>query len=141
MTKKTLFLLLFLFSLSAVEISSQAYVVPNFRSADRYTSDNDKYISVVSVSPISGDANGYTIEFRDAQNVDRAVEQYATSFKFYLSYQGKRVSDYQQANSNYKYTFTCKCYAWPGKVPSGHEKYVTVQIGEEKRKKDPRDDD
>ena len=110
---------------------SQAYVVPNIRSADRYTSDNDKYISVVSITPIAGDANGYSIEFRDAQNVDRAVEQYATSFKFYLSYQGKRVSDYQQANSNYKYTFTYKCYAWPGKVPSGHEKYVSVQIGEE----------
>ncbi len=131
MSKRSLLFLLFLFPLSVVEISAQTYVVPNFRSADRYTSENDKYISVVSISPITGDANGYSIEFRDAQNVDRAVEQYATSFKFYLSYQGKRVSDYQQANSNYKYNFTCKCYAWPGKVPSGHEKYVSVQIGEE----------
>ena len=131
MLKRNFFLIFFLLSFYMVKVVGQAYVVPNFRSADRYTSDNDKYISVISVAPISGDANGYSIEFRDAQNVDRAVEQYATSFKFYLSYQGKRVSDYQQANSNYKYNFTCKCYAWPGKVPSGHEKYVSVQIGEE----------
>jgi hypothetical protein len=130
MPKKLIYVLLLLMATIGVHAQS-AYVVPNFRSADRYTSSDDKYISVVSVIPISGDANGYTIEFRDSQNVDRAIEQYATSFKFYLSYQGKRVSDYQQANSNYKYTFTCKCYVWPGKIPNGHEKYVSVQIGEE----------
>lgn len=128
--------------MAAIGVHAQsAYSGLNVRSADRYTSNNDKYISVVSITPVEGDENGYSIEFRDSQNVNRAVEQYATSFKFYLSYQGKRVSDYQQANSNYKYTFTCKCYAWPGKIPNGHEKYVSVQIGNEPRKKDPRDDD
>ena len=139
MTKKSFNILLFL--MVAIGTSAQsAFWTPNFRSADRYTSDNDKYISVIRVTPISGDANGYSVEFQDSQNVDRAVEQYATSFKFYLSYQGKRVSDYQQANSNYKYKFTYNCYAWPGKVPNGHEKYVSVQIGGEPKKTDRRDD-
>lgn len=122
-------------------VAQSAYVVPNFRSADRYSSTNMSAISVEGIIPISGDENGYEIKFCDSQNVDRAVEQYATAFKFYLSYKGKRVSEYISANSNYEYRFTCTCYIWPNIVPKGHEKYVNVQIGLEPKKKDPRDDD
>lgn len=122
--------------------AQSAYSVPNFLPPDRYSSTNMQAILVESITPIASDANGYEIKFCDSQNVDRAVEQYATAFMFYLSYKGKRVSDYKTANSNYKYRFECTCYAWPGSVPSGYEKYVTVQIGEEPRniKKDRRDD-
>ena len=123
----------------AVGASAQ-YVVPNFRSADRYTSSNMSAISVEIITPISGDENCYEITFLDSQNVNRAVEQYATSFKFYLSYKGKRISDYKSANSNYQYKFTYKCYVWPDMVPKGYEKYVTVQIGDEPKKRDRRDD-
>ncbi len=123
----------------AVGASAQ-YVVPNFRSADRYTSSNMSAISVEMITPISGDENCYEITFLDSQNVNRAVEQYATSFKFYLSYKGKRISDYKSANSNYQYKFTYKCYVWPDMVPKGYEKYVTVQIGDEPKKRDRRDD-
>ena len=123
----------------AVGASAQ-YVVPNFRSADRYTSSNMSAISVEIITPISGDENCYEITFLDSQNVNRAVEQYATSFKFYLSYKGKRISDYKLANSNYQYKFTYKCYVWPDMVPKGYEKYVTVQIGDEPKKRDRRDD-
>ena len=139
MPKKLIYVLLLLMATIGVHAQS-AYVVPNFRSADRCTSSNMSAISVEMITPISGDENGYEISFRDSQNVDRAVEQYATSFKFYLSYKGKRISEYQSANSNYKYTFTYKCYAWPGMVPKGNEKYVTVQIGTEPKKRDRRDD-
>lgn len=134
------FLSIFLLLAIAIGANAQAYVVPDFRSADRYSSTNMNAISVESIIPVSGDANGYQIKFCDSQNIDRAVEQYATSFKFYLSYKGKRVSDYKMANSNYQYRFTCMCYTWPNSVPQGHEKYVSVQIGEEPRKKDRRDD-
>lgn len=120
--------------------AQSAYSVPNFRSADRYSSSNMYAISVESITSISGDANGYEIKFCDSQNVNRAVEQYATAFKYYLSYKGKRVSDYKSANSNYQYRFTCTCYAWPGSVPAGYEKYVSVQIGGEPKKTDRRDD-
>lgn len=123
----------------AVGASAQ-YVVPNFRSADRYTSSNMSAISVEIITPISGDENCYEITFLDSQNVNRAVEQYATSFKFYLSYKGRRISDYKLANSNYQYKFTYKCYVWPDMVPKGYEKYVTVQIGDEPKKRDRRDD-
>ena len=140
MHQKLIYILLLLMATMGV-CAQSAYVVPNFRSAERYTSSNMSAISVEMISPISGDENCYEITFLDSQNVNRAVEQYATSFKFYLSYKGKRISEYQSANSNYKYTFTYKCYAWPVMVPKGNEKYVTVQIGNEPRKKDPRDDD
>ena len=132
---------LFMLLVIAIGASAQAYRVPTFRSAERSTSTDMSAISVESVYPISEDENGYSISFIDTQNVNRAVEQYATSFKFYLSYKGKRVSDYKSANSNYQYKFTEKCYTWPGTVPKGHEKYVSVQIGTEPKKKDPRDDD
>ena len=127
--KLTCFLLLLM---GIIEVSAQsAYSVPNFRSADKETSTDESAISVDYITPIAGDENGYEISFRDAQNVNRAVEQYATSFKFYLSYKGKRVSDYKSANSNYKYKFTYKWYVWPNIVPKGDEKYVTAQIGME----------
>lgn len=131
---------IFLLGAIIITSSAQAYVVPNFRSADRYSSTNMSAISVESIIPISGDENAYEIKFCDSQNVDRAVEQYATAFKFYLSYKGKRVSDYKTANSNYQFRFSCKCYIWPDMVPRGYEKYVTVQIGEEPKKTDRRDD-
>ena len=100
--------------------AQSAYVVPNFRSADRYSSTNMSAISVEGITPISGDENGYEIKFCDSQNVDRAIEQYATAFKFYLSYKGKRVSEYISANSNYKYRFTCTCYICPFGTAFGH---------------------
>lgn len=139
MPKKLIYVLLLLMATAGVHAQS-AYVVPNFRSADRYTSSNMSAISVEIITPISGDENCYEITFLDSQNVNRAVEQYATSFKFYLSYKGKRISDYKLANSNYQYKFTYKCYVWPDMVPKGYEKYVTVQIGDEPKKRDRRDD-
>jgi hypothetical protein len=139
MEKRLIYVLTFIMVAIGVYAQS-AYKVPNFRSADRYTSSKMSAISVEMITPISGDENGYEITFLDSQNVNRAVEQYATSFKFYLSYKGKRISEYQSANSNYKYTFTYKCYVWPGMVPKGNEKYVTAQIGEEPQKRDRRDD-
>ncbi len=140
--QKNLFNILLFLMVSIGAGAQSAYVIPNFRSADRYSSSDMSAISVESITPIAGDENGYVIKFRDSQNVNRAVEQYATAFKFYLSYKGKRVSDYKNANSDYDYHFSCTCYVWPGSVPAGHEKYVTVQIGEEPRniKKDRRDD-
>ena len=117
------------------------YNTLNIRQAERYSSTDMNAISVESITPITGDANGYDIKFCDTQNTNRAEEQYATSFEYYLSYKGKRVSDYKKANSNYQHYFTSKCYTWPDAVPKGYEKYVTVQIGREPQKKDRRDDD
>ena len=141
MLKKTLILFQLLLMAPIGTFAQSAYVVPNFRSADKYSSTNMNAISLESITPLSNNEYGYEIKFCDTQNTNRAVEQYATSFTFYLSYKGKRISDYQTANSNYKYHFTCTCYIWPNAIPKGHERYVTVQMGKEPIKKDPRDDD
>lgn len=138
---KTRTILLCVITTMMIGSANAQYNTLNVRSADRYTSTDVSAISAESITPVSGDANGYEIKFCDAQNVNRAVEQYATSFEYYLSYKGKRVSDYKKANSNYQHYFTSKCYTWPDAVPKGYEKYVTVQIGREPVKKDHRDDD
>lgn len=72
-----------------------------------------------------------------------------SSFEWYLSYKGKRVSDYYKSVFLRESVFadaitwsqSVKVWAWPDEVPVGHEKYVTVQLGREPRVKDRRDDD
>jgi len=62
-------------------------------------------------------------------------------FDFYLSYKGKRVSDYYHMRFCVSGRHGTNAVAWPDVIPKGHEKYVTVQLGKEKAKKDRRDDD
>ena len=84
---------------------------------------------------------GYTVTFFN-NNYSRSDERNSYSFDWYLSYKGKRVSDY------YSSSMFCRqqqirsdIYAWPGSVPAGFEKYVTVQFGKEKPNRDRRDDE
>ena len=62
-------------------------------------------------------------------------------FDFYLSYKGKRVSDYYHSTIRSCDKRTIEAVAWPDEVPKGNEKFVTVQLGKEPAKKDRRDDD
>lgn len=88
------------------------------------------------------DDKSLTIIFENANSSNyNTTETYVTNtFEWYLSYKGKRVSDY--------YTEAIRCgqesshtvLYWPGEVPSGNEKYITVQLGRERKKKDRRDD-
>ena len=68
----------------------------------------------------------------------------AIHFDVYLSYKGKRVSDYYSFGAppgcNYG-SASRTVTVWPDEVPEGHEKYVTVQTGREPAKRDRRDDD
>ena len=84
-----------------------------------------------------------TVEFFNSnrRGYERAVINY--SFEWYLSYKGKRVSDYYQESIVRDGSSTRKVYCWPGEVPAGNEKYVTVQFGKESTKpaRDRRDDD
>lgn len=74
-------------------------------------------------------------------NHNRDNERNSYIFEWYLSYKGKRVSDYFTEVIRCKNTANRTVYIWPGEVPAGYEKYVTVQLGREPKKKDPRDDD
>ena len=62
------------------------------------------------------------------------------SFDFYLSYNGKRVSDYYHMSFCISGRHGKNAITWPNAVPKGHEKYVTVQLGKEPPQKDRRDD-
>lgn len=89
----------------------------------------------------------YSVYFVNSKNEQK-------SFVCYLSYSGKRVSDYYNcvvsgggaqyrggSISWYPGESSKDMFAWPNTVPKGHEKYVTVQFGKEPIKKDKRDDD
>ena len=89
----------------------------------------------------------YKVSFVNSKNEQK-------SFVCYLSYSGKRVSDYYNcvvsgggaqyrggSMSWYPGESSKNMFAWPNTVPKGHEKYVTAQLGKEPVKKDRRDDD
>lgn len=99
--------------------------------------------SDVSVSKIERNTDGsYKVSFVDNSNVYLS-DHNETAFIWYLSYKGKRVSDYFHSNSNGYRSFWKAGFAWPDEVPVGHEKYVTAQIGKESESihKDSRDDE
>ena len=62
-------------------------------------------------------------------------------FYWYLSYKGKRVSEYVMSTDGCRLSKQETIWAWPDEVPSGHEKYVSVQFGRETVKRDSRDDE
>lgn len=74
-------------------------------------------------------------------NTDGDNSRDTYTFEWYLSYKGKRVSDYYNEAIRCKRTASRTVFVWPEEVPNGNEKYITVQLGREPRKKDPRDDD
>lgn len=97
----------------------------------------------ISVTKIEVNTDGsYKVYFVDSSNVYFS-DHNATAFIWYLSYKGKRVSDYFYSNSNGSRSFSRTGFAWPDEVPVGHEKYVTAQIGKESESihKDSRDDE
>ena len=66
------------------------------------------------------------------------------TFEWYLSFKGKRISDYYSSAVRCNKSETKTVYFWPDTVKARQEKYITVQLGREPQKpvkKDPRDDD
>jgi hypothetical protein len=82
----------------------------------------------------------FTVTFRD-NNVRYLSDDHPNNFTWYLSYKGKRVSDYYYSTARSMSSFKVKAVAWPDEVPKGNEKYVTAQLGKEPVRKDRRDDD
>ena len=110
-----------------------------------------QYRGISSSIKSNVDAKGkvsYSVSF-----INTIVEQ--QNVIWYLSYKGKRVSDYFNTlvgGRHVKLTETGgigaanggasqTVFAWPGEVPKEHEMYVTVQLGKEPEKKDRRDND
>ena len=117
----------------------QAYRSMRISPAEYNTIQSHEGIDVVSIAP---QTNGsYVVEFYNSNYNDSG---YYTSYNFtwYLSYKGKRVSDYFDTTIRCRKSGEKTVYAWPEDVPKGYEKYVTVQFGKEQKPivKDRRDD-
>lgn len=117
---------------------SQAYRTLNVIQEDYVTVNSKEGISVSKL--INNQDKSYTVEL---SNTNRSAqgEIQSNCFEWYLSYKGKRVSDYYQETIRCGKSGTRQVYAWPDEVPAGDEKFVTVQLGRELLTKDRRDDD
>lgn len=131
--------LLITFMLLVGTLAANAQYVPLNIQRDEDVTVNSKEGIVVQNTTVNTDKS-VTVTFMNT-NADSYGERNTYTFEWYLSYKGKRVSDYYNEAIRCKRTASRTVYIWPGEVPSGNEKYVTVQLGREPRKKDRRDDD
>lgn len=122
--------------------SGQAY--RQIRIADEVSNTHNSHSGIVvqTITPLYDGSYSVTL-FNSNYNDPYDGVSYRTSYSFawYLSYKGKRVSDYLQSTIRCRATEQKSVWAWPDEVPKGYEKYVSVQLGRESGKRDYRDDD
>ena len=134
--------LFFLFMLGTCTISVNAqYQQLNIRYSTYTTVKSHEGILVQGTTLNKDKSITVTFKNENASNYDTSGEIKTYSFDWYFSYKGKRISDYYSDAARCGKTVSHTAHFWPGEVPAGNEKYVTVQLGREPRKKDPRDDD
>ena len=133
---KKLLLLLCAVSFYAVA-NAQAYTQIHIQSLEYNTNNSHVGIVVNSITPQSG--GSYVVELYNANYSDEGCRT-SYAFDWYLSYKGKRVSDYYSSTIRCRKTEQRTVRCWPDEVPRGYESYVTVQLGREKAPKDRRDD-
>lgn len=128
----------FILFASMMACAKAQYVPLNIVRAEDVTIESKEGIVVQSTS-VNTDKS-ITVTLYNS-NSDRDYERNTYTFVWYLSYKGNRISDYYTEAIRCRRTSSRTVNFWPGEVPNGYEKYVTVQLGHEPRKKDPRDDD
>ena len=136
---KKLFLILCTVSFYTIA-NAQAYIPLRLEAdtAKEYNT-NRSYVGIV-VNYITPQGSGsYTVELFNANHNDEGCYT-SYAFDWYLSYKGKRVSDYYSSTIRCRDTEQRIVRCWPDEVPRGYESYVTVQFGREKALKDRRDD-
>lgn len=114
------------------------YVIPNFVEPEYVTISSSQGINVRS---IEASYDGSYLVALSNSNRGNQGEITSYSFEWYLSYKGRRVSDYFQETIRCGQSSSRTVYCWPGEVPLGNERYVTVQFGREPARRDRRDDD
>lgn len=141
---KKLFLIIIAVLLStSMSSNAQAYQSIQIADVEYNTYSSSQGIDVKSIQPQSDGSfliKFYNTNYNDPY--DGVSYRTSYSFEWYLSYYGKRVSDYYKSTIRCRKIETRNVYLWPNKVPKGHERYVTVQFGREPREiiKDRRDD-
>lgn len=136
MKKATLFVL-FMMGLGLLTTQAQYHQL-NVIQEDYVTVSSKEGIGITSMTPNPN--KSYTVVLTN-HNRSAQGEIQSNCFDWYLSFKGERVSDYFQETIRCGKSSTRTIFCWPGKVPSGYEQYVTVQLGREPIKKDRRDDD
>lgn len=130
-------LLLILCAVSLYTIANaQAYTQISIQSLERNTNRSHVGIVVNSITPQGGES--YAVELYNANYNDEGCHT-SYAFDWYLSYKGKRVSDYYSSTIRCRKTEQRTVRCWPDEVPRGYESYVTVQFGREQAPKDRRD--
>lgn len=117
----------------------QAYHPISIASLEYVTHESHSGIEVSSITPQSD--GSYLVTLYNTNHHDDGNTRTSYHFTWYLSYKGKRVSDYYANTISCRKSASVTAYAWPGYVPRGNERYVTAQLGKEPRPKDRRDDD
>lgn len=118
--------------------SAQAYQQLRFEDVEYVTIESHSGIEVRSITP---QADGsYSVELFNS-NYNNRGEQAIYTFDWYLSYKGKRVSDYNKSTLACRRSKQQAVWIWPDEVPKGYERYVSVQLGREPIFRDRRDDD
>lgn len=131
--------LLFVFGILVYSsVSAQAYHSIRLVGPEYVTNESFSGIVVSSVTP--QEDGSYCVEMFNS-NRNTVSEQITNSFEWYLSYKGKRVSDYFNSAIRGRSTSTKTVWAWPDEVPKGNEKYVTAQFGRERTTPTDRRDD
>lgn len=93
--------------------------------------------SGIKVNSITSQADGsYLVVLYNSNYDDDSNTRTSNHFYWYLSYKGKRVSDSYDSTIRCRTSLQKVVRTWSGKVPKGNERYVTVQLG-----RDRRDDD
>lgn len=135
--KRKLFLTMFFLGIGILSATAQYHPL-NIVEPEYNTVSSTQGINVSSITPNQN--NSYTVILYNNNQSNRG-EIISYNFEWYLSYKGKRVSDYYQETIRCGQSSSRTIYAWPGEVPAGNERYVTAQLGRQPAKKDPRDDD
>lgn len=134
----TIIIVLILMLMSISTTMTAQYVIPNFVEPEYVTISSSQGINVRS---IEASYDGSYLVTLSNSNRGNQGEITSYSFEWYLSYKGKRVSDYFQETIRCGQSSSRTVYCWPGEVPLGNERYVTVQLGREPARRDRRDDD
>lgn len=133
------FLLFFsLFFSFFILVGRSAYQTINVIMPEYVTVKSTRGI-VVKNADLNSDKS-ITVVFKNS-NMCKTPEIATYTFKWYLSFKGKRISDYYSTAVRCNQTESQTVYFWPNAVKNGQEKYITVQLGRKSKKKDRRDDD
>jgi len=135
---KKIIVSIFLFFSFFTIIGRSAYQTINVVGPEYKTVKSTKGIVVQQASLNSDDS--ITVVLKNSNRCN--VPEIATyTFEWYLSFKGKRISDYFTASVRCDQSEKQTVYFWPDTVKPGQEKYITVQLGRKAKKKDRRDDD